>query len=134
MQQRHDPWWNVFHDAHYEVTKSEYTGQHGVVHAVDPKDLGISKRPDGCAILLYTYKGEELCSVLEGNSFCFLGLDSQDAFIYFQGDEILSGEQQCYGVYFPLFPHADALDDMETMLVPNVDSSEFSYEYVDLWQ
>ena len=54
--------------------------------------------------------------------------------IHFQGNEILSGEQQCYGVYFSLFLHADALDDMETMLVPNVDSPEFSYEYVDLWQ
>ena len=82
----------------------------------------------------YAYKGEELCSVLEGNGFCFLDLDLWDHFIHLQGDEILSGEQQHYGVYFPLFPHTDALDDMETMLVPNVDSPEFSYEYIDLWQ
>ena len=71
--------------------------------------------------------------MLEGNGFCFLGLDSQDCFIHCQGNKILSGEQQHYGVYFPLFPHADALDDMETMLVPNVDSLEFSYKYMDLW-
>ena len=134
MQQRCDPWWNVLHDACYEVTNPEYTGQHATVHTVDPKDPRLPKRPDGKAILLYAYKGEELCSVLEGNGFCFLGLDSRDCFIHFQGDEILSGKQQCYGVYFPLFPHADALDDMETMLVPNVDSPEFSYEYIDLWQ
>ena len=90
---------------------------------MDPKDLGLPERPDGKAILLYTYEGEELCSVLEGNGFCFPGSDSRDCFIYFQGDEILSGEQQRYGVYFPLFPHTDALDNMETMLVPNVDFS-----------
>ena len=133
-QRRRDPWWNVFHNARYEVTNPEYTGRHAVVHVVDPKDLGLPERPDGKAILLYTYEGEELCSVLEGNGFCFPGSDSQDCFIHFQGDKIPSGEQQRYGVYFPLFPHADALNDMETMLVPNVDSPEFSYEYIDLWQ
>ena len=134
MQWRRDPWWNIFHDACYEVTNPKYTGWHAVVHAVDPKDLRLPERPDGKAILLYAYEGEELYSVLEGNGFCFPGLDSRDCFIHFQGDEILSGEQQRYGVYFPLFPHANALDDMETMLVPDVDSPEFSYEYVDLWQ
>ena len=75
-----------------------------------------------------------MCSVLEGNCFCFPGSDSRQCFLHCQGDEILFGEQKHYGVYFPLFPHADALDNMETMLVPNVDSPEFSYEYVDLWQ
>ena len=125
VQWRHDLWWNIFHNACYEVTNPEYIGWCAVVHTVDPKDL---------AILLYAYEGEELCSVLEGNGLRFLGSDSRDCFIHFQGDEILPGEQQHYGVYFPLFPHTNALDDMETMLVPNVDSPEFSYEYVDLWQ
>ena len=92
-QQRRDLWWNVFHDARYEVTHPEYTGRRAVVHTVDPKDLGLPERPDGKAILLYAYKGEELCSVLEGNGFCFPGSDSQDCFIHFQGDEILSWEQ-----------------------------------------
>ena len=76
MQQRRDPWWNVSHDARYEVTNPEYTGRHAVVHVVDPKDLGLPERPDGKAILLYAYEGEELCSVLEGNGFCFPGSDS----------------------------------------------------------
>ena len=134
VQRRCDLWWNVFHDARYEVTNPEYTGQCATVHYVDPQDLGLPERPDGKALLLDAYEGEELCSVLEGNGFCFLGSDSRDCFIHFQGDEILSGEQQRHGVYFPLFPHADALDDMETMLVPNVDSENFSYEQVDEWQ
>ena len=120
MQWRCDLWWNVFHNTRYNVTNPEYTGRCALVHTVDPQDLGLPKRPDGCAILLYTYEGEELCSLLEGNSFCFPGLDPQDCFIHCQGNEILSGKQQRYGVYFPLFPHADTLDNMETMLIPNV--------------
>ena len=134
VQWRHDPWWNIFHNAHYEVTNPEYTGWCAVVHAVDSKDLGLPEHPDGRAIPLYTYEGEELCSVLDGNGFCFLGSNLQDSFIHFQGDEILSGKQLRYGVYFPLFPHTDVLGDMETMLVPDVDSPKFSHEYVDLWQ
>ena len=76
VQWRRDPWWNIFHDARYKVTNPEYTGQRATVHYVNPQDLGLPKQPDGKAILLYAYEGEELCSVLEGNGFCFPGLDS----------------------------------------------------------
>ena len=61
-------------------------------------------------------------------------MDLQDSFIHFQGNEILSGEQQCHGVCFPYFPHADALDEMETILVPNVDDPTFFDESVNLWK
>ena len=80
MQQRHTPWWNIFHDTRYEVTNPENTGQCATVHAVDPKDLGLPKSPNGHAILLYAYGGKELCSVLEGNGFCFPGSDLRDSF------------------------------------------------------
>ena len=53
MQWRCVPWWNVFHDAHYEVTNPEYIGWCATVHAVDSKDLRLFERPDGHAILLY---------------------------------------------------------------------------------
>ena len=75
VQRRRDPWWNVFHDACYEVTNPEYTGRRALVHYVDLKDLRFPERPDGKALLLYAYEGEELCSVLEGNGLCFPGLD-----------------------------------------------------------
>ena len=75
VQRRRDPWWNNFHNACYEVTNPEYTGRRATVHYVDPQDLGLPEQPDGKA-LLYAYEGEELCSVLEGNGFCFLGSDS----------------------------------------------------------
>ena len=104
------------------------------MHAVDPKDLSLPERPDGHIILLYAYEGEELCSVLEGNGFCFPSSGSQDSFIHFQGDEIFSREQQHYGVYFSLFPHADVLGNMETMLAPDVNLPDFSYQYIDLWK
>ena len=72
--------------------------------------------------------------VLEGNGFCFPGSDLQDSFLHFQDDKILSGEQQHCGVYFPFFPHADTLDEMETILVPDVNNHNFSYKSVDLWK
>ena len=104
------------------------------MHTEDLKDLGLPEQSNGWAILLYAYKGEELCLVLEGNGFCFLGSDLGDSFIHFQGDEIFSREQQHYGVYFSLFPHADVLGNMETMLAPDVNLPDFSYQYIDLWK
>ena len=88
VQRRRDPWWNVFHDARYKVTNPEYTGQRALVHYVNPQDLRLPEQPDGKALLFYAYEGEELCSFLEGNGFCFPGSDSRDCFIHFQGDEI----------------------------------------------
>ena len=41
MPRRRDPWWNVFHDARYEVTNPEYTGRRATVHYVDTQDLGL---------------------------------------------------------------------------------------------
>ena len=89
------------------------------MHAVDPVDLGLPPQPEGRAILLYTYEGKELCSVLEGNGFCFPRSDQRNLFLHFQGNEILSVEQQYLGVYFPSFPHKDALIVMETIIVPD---------------
>ena len=105
----HAPWWNLWQDARYPVTNTDHTGWRAIVHAVDPADLGLPKQPDGRAILLYAYEGEELCSVLEGNGFCFPSSDQHNSFLHCQGDEILSTEQQYLGVYFPSFPHEDAL-------------------------
>ena len=76
VQQRRALWLNIFHDARYKVTNPKYTGCCATVHYVDPQDLGFPKQPDGKALLLYAYEGEELCSVLEGNGFCFPGSDS----------------------------------------------------------
>ena len=45
--------------------------------------------------------------------------DQRNSFLHFQGDEILSMEQQYLGVYFPSFPHEDALIAMETIIVPD---------------
>ena len=115
----HTPWWNLWQDARYPVTNVNHTGQRAVVHAVDPADLGLPPQPEGHAILLYAYEGEELYSVLEGNGFCFPGSDQHNSFLQFQGDEILSTEQQYLGVYFPSFPHKDALIAMETIVVPD---------------
>ena len=113
------PWWNLWQDARYPVTNADHTRQRAVVHAVDPADLGLPMQPDGCAILLYAYEGEELCLVWEGNGFCFPGSDQHNSFLHFQGDKILSVEQQYLGVYFPFFPHEDALIVMETIVVPD---------------
>ena len=98
----HAPWWNLWQDARYTITNSDHTRRRAVVHTVDLADLGLPTQPDGCTILLYTYEGEELCSVLEGNGFCFPGSDLRDSFLHCQGDEILSAEQQYLGVYFLL--------------------------------
>ena len=76
VQRRFDLWWNIFHDACYNIINPKYIGRCAVVYTIDPQDLGFPERPDGRAILLYTYEGEELCLVLEGNSFCFPGSDS----------------------------------------------------------
>ena len=116
---RHAPWWNLWQDARYPVTNADHTGRRAVVHAVDPADLGLPPQPEGRAILLYTYEGEELCLVLEGNGFCFPSSDQHNSFLHFQGDEILSAEQQYLGVYPPSFPHEDALIVMETIIVPD---------------
>ena len=116
---RHAPWWNLWQDARYPVTNADHIGQRAVVHAVDPADLGLPEQPDGHAILLYAYEGEEFCSVLEGNGFCFPGSDQCNSFLHCQGDEILSAEQQFLGVYFPFFPHEDALIAMETIDAPD---------------
>ena len=89
------------------------------MHTVDPADLGLPPQPEGRAILLYTYEGEELALVLEGNGFCFPRSDQRDSFLHFQGDEILPGQQSYLGVYFPFFPHEDALIMMETIVVPD---------------
>ena len=102
----------------YPLTNTDHTGQCAIVHTVDLADLGLPTQPDGHAILLYAYKGEELCLVLEGNGFCFPGSDQCNSFLHFQGDKILSAEQQYLGVYFPSFPHEDALIAMETIVVP----------------
>ena len=115
----HVPWWNPWQDTRYPMTNADHTGQCAVVHAVDMTDLGLPAQPDSHAILLYVYEGEELCSVLEGNGFCFPGSDQRDSFLHFQGDEILSIEEQYLGVYFPSFPHEDALIVMETIIVPD---------------
>ena len=115
----HVPWWNLWQDVRYPVTNANHTGRHAVVHTVDPADLGLPPQPEGHAILLYAYEGEELCSVLEGNGFCFPGSDQRNLFLHFQGDEILSVEQQYLGVYLPAFPHEDALIAMETIVVPD---------------
>ena len=115
----HAPWWNLWQDVRYPVTNVDHTGRRAVVHAIDPVDLGLPPQPEGRTILLYAYKGEELCSVLEGNGFCFPGSDQCNSFLHFQGDEILSAEQQYLGFYFPSFPHEDALIVMETIVVPD---------------
>ena len=115
----HAPWWNLWQDARYPVTNADHTRRRAVVHTVDPVDLGLPPQPEGRTILLYAYEGEELCSVLEGNGFCFPGSDQRNSFLHFQGDEILSVEQQYLGVYFPSFPHEDALIAMETIVVPD---------------
>ena len=101
------------------MTNADHTRRCAIVHAVDLADLGLPVQPDGRAILLYAYKGEELCLVLEGNSFYFSSLDQWDSFLHFQGDEILSMEQQYLGVYFPSFPHENALIVMEAIVVPD---------------
>ena len=103
----------------YPITNTDHTGRRAVVHAVDLADLRLPAQPDSHTILLYTYKGEELCSVLEGNGFCFPGSDQYNLFLHFQGDDILSAEQQYLGVYFPSFPHEDTLIVMETIIVPD---------------
>ena len=113
------PCWDLWADARYPVTNIDHTGWRAVVHAVDPTDLGLPPRPDGRALLLYAYEGEELCSVLEGNGFCFPGSDLRNSFLHCQGDEILSSEQNLLGVYFPFFPHEDALITEETAVVPS---------------
>ena len=110
--------WNLWQDARYPITNSDHTGQHAVVHAVDPADLGLPPQPDGRNILLYAYEGEELALVLEGNGFCFPGLDQCDCFLHFQGDEVLPMQQGYLGVYFPSFPHETTLIELETNLVP----------------
>ena len=115
----HALWWNLWQDTRYPVTNTDHTGQHAVVHAVDPADLGLPPQPEGHTILLYAYEGEELCLVLEGNGFCFPGSDQRNSFLHCQGDEILSAEQQYLGVYFPSFLHEDALIAMETIMVPD---------------
>ena len=115
----HVPWWNIWQDVRYPVTNADHTRQHAVVHAVDLADLGLPLQPEGHAILLYAYEGEELHLVLEGNGLCFPGSDSHDSFLHFQGDEILSAEQQYLGVYFPFFLHEDVLIAMETITVPD---------------
>ena len=101
------------------MTNVDHTGRRAVVHAIDPADLGLPPRPDGRSLLLYAYEGEELCSVLEGNGFCFPGSDLHDSFLHCQGDQILSSEQNLLGVYFPFFPHEDALITEETAVVPS---------------
>ena len=101
------------------VTNTDHTRQRAVVHTIDLADLGLPAQPDGHTILLYAYEGEELCSVLEGNGFCFPSSDQCNSFLHFQGDKILSAEQQYLGVYFPSFLHEDALITMETIVVPD---------------
>ena len=116
---RHPLEWNLWQDARYPVTNSDHTGQRAVVHTVDPAGFGLPPQPDGRNILLYAYKGKELASVLEGNSFCFPGLDQRNSFLHFQGDEILPRQQSFLGVYFPFFPHEDALIVMEIETTQN---------------
>ena len=115
----HVLWWNLWQDAQYPVTNSDHTGWCAIVHTVDPADFRLPTQPDGRTILLYAYEGEELCLVLEGNGFCFPSSDQHNSFLHFQGDEILSVEQQYLGVYFPSFPHEDTLIMMETIVVPD---------------
>ena len=103
----HAPWWNLWQDTRYPVTNADHTRQCAIVHAVDPADLGLPTQPDGRSSFLYAYEGEELCSVLEGNGFCFPSSDQHNSFLHFQGDEIPSVEQQYLGVYFPSFPHEE---------------------------
>ena len=81
----HAPWWNLWQDVRYPVTNVDHTGRRAVVHAVDPADLGLPEQPDGRTILLYAYEDEELCSVLEGNGFCFPGLDQWNSFCIVKG-------------------------------------------------
>ena len=111
--------WNLWQDARYPVTNSDHIGRRAVVHTIDPADLGLQSQPDGRNILLYAYEGEELVSALEGNGFCFPGLDQWDSFLHFQGDEVLPSQQGFLGVYFPSFPHETTLIEMETIMVPN---------------
>ena len=118
-RQGYAPCWDLWEDARYPVTNIDHTGRRAVVHAVDPADLRLSPRPDGRKIFLYAYEGEKLCSILEGNGFCFPGSDLFSSFLHCQGDEILSLEQNTLGVYFPFFPHEDTLIEEETSIVPS---------------
>jgi hypothetical protein len=79
----------------------EYTGQHAIVHAVLPGDLGLPHWDDEQAYLLYTYEGEFMALIIEGNSFVFPGSDLSSTLLYFQEDEILSMEQDRLNPYFP---------------------------------
>ena len=82
---RHALWWNLWQNVRYPVTNADHTGRCAVVHAVDPADLGLPPQPEGHAILLYAYEGEELCSVLEGNGFCFPVRTREIRFYIFKG-------------------------------------------------
>jgi hypothetical protein len=68
---RNHPSWDVFSNAHYLVDSAEYMGRCAVVHAVLLSDLSLSDCDNGRAYLLYTYKGESMALILEGNSLVF---------------------------------------------------------------
>jgi hypothetical protein len=129
---RNHPSWHVFSDAHYPVDSMEYTGRCAIVHAVLPSDLGLPDRDDGRAYLLYTYEGESMASILEGNGFVFPGSDLSFTLLHFQGDEILSTEQHRLNPYFPSFNHLRTLDIKETVLVPDVTVPDY-LQQLDQW-
>jgi hypothetical protein len=129
---RNHPSWDVFSDTHYLVDSVEYTGRRAVVHAVLPSDLGLPDRDDRRAYLLYTYEGELMASILEGNGFVFPGSDLSSTLLHFQGDEILSMEQHRLNPYFPSFNHLYTLDIKETILVPDITTPDY-LQQLDQW-
>ena len=123
-----NPQWDVFNNVHYAMENVKYTGCHAIVHVVDPAELGLPAYANGAALLLFTYEGEMLTSVVEGNGFPFPGSDYSGSLLHFQGDKILPMEQHHLNPYFSSFPYTDIVNVLETILVPDVTATNYTQQ------